>query len=162
MNNDALLAEFDQEMATTRNVLARLKDADIDYKPHEKSWTMGQLAKHVANIPMWGTMTMATDKLDLNSVPPEEPPASFDQIRAEFDANVVECRKAFEAAKPADWEAIWSMSMGDEQIMAMPRGPVVRAFILNHHIHHRAQLGVYLRLLDQPVPMMYGPTADEQ
>ncbi len=162
METNALLAEFDQEMATTRNVLSRLRDADIDYKPHEKSWTLGQLAKHVSNIPMWGTMTMQTEILDLDSVPAEEPPTGFDQVRTEFDAKVADCRKAFEGASAADWGAIWSMTMGGEEIMAMPKGAVVRAFIMNHHIHHRAQLAVYLRLLDQPVPMMYGPTADEQ
>lgn len=162
MDRDALLAEFDQEMATTRNVLSRLKDADIGFKPHEKSWTLGQLAKHVSNIPMWGTMTMQVEKLDLDSVPPEDAPEGFDQIRAEFDQKAADCRKAFADASADDWAAIWSMSMGGEQIMAMPRGAVIRSFIMNHHIHHRAQLGVYLRLLDQPVPMMYGPTADEQ
>ena len=162
MNPQALLAEFDMEMDTTRRVLARLPDEHLGWRPHEKSWTLGQLAKHVANIPHWGTMTMAMDTLSLDDVPPETAPESAQEVRDFFEANVSACRAALEAASGDDWATMWRMTMGGEEIMAMPRAVVVRSFIMNHLIHHRAQLGVYYRLLDIPVPQMYGPTADEQ
>lgn len=160
-----LLPEFEHEMANTRKTLERVPDDKFDWKPHEKSMTLGGLATHLANIPSWTKNTFEVDELDV--APPGQPPYRLEQAksRAEvleaFDKNVADARAALEAATDENWQGKWSLLMGGKTIFTLPRPAVMRGFIMSHSIHHRAQLGVYLRLLDIPVPSIYGPSADE-
>jgi uncharacterized damage-inducible protein DinB len=160
-----ILPEFDHEMATTRRVLERIPDDKFSWKPHEKSMTLGGLATHLSNIPSWTRNTFEKDELDV--APPGAPPyrleekKSRDEILADFDKNVTEARAAIEAATDENWQGKWSLLMTGKTIFTLPRPAVWRGFIMSHSIHHRAQLAVYLRLLDVPVPSIYGPSADE-
>lgn len=161
---DLLLPEFDQEMATTRKFLTSVPDDLLAWKPHEKSWTMAQLGTHLSNIPSWVGATMKQDQLDIN--PPGQPPYrepqknSRQEMLDAFDKNVAEGRGAIASADDAALQGPWSLLSGGKTLMTMPRFAVLRSFIMNHTIHHRAHLGVYLRLCDVPVPQAYGPTAD--
>ncbi|GMV06624.1 MAG: hypothetical protein AMXMBFR53_29000 [Gemmatimonadota bacterium] len=162
MNGAMLLPEFDQEMANTRKVLERVLDDQLGFKPHEKSWTLRELAGHVSQLPGWCTATLGMTELDL-SQPWEQPEFnSRADFLSVFDAQVTEGRKALEAASADDLAVNWTLKMGDEVIFSMPRAAVYRSFVMNHLIHHRAQLTIYLRLTGAPVPGMYGPSADEQ
>ena len=156
------LGDLEHELATTRRVLERVPTAHLGYKPHEKSFTLQQLAAHTANISGWGTTTMTTDALDF-AQPMEQPalPTTTEELVAAFDAGAARLRAAIEGASDEALRATWTARRGERVIFALPRVGVLRGFIVSHLIHHRAQLGVYLRLLDLPVPSMYGPTADE-
>lgn len=162
----SLLPEFDHEMATTRRVLERVPDAKAEWKPHAKSFSMGNLAQHIAELVGWTTMTMSTTELDM--APPGgeayKTPAftSMADLLARFDQNVVDARAALAAASDADFMVGWTLKMAGESLFTSPRVGCVRTWVMNHVIHHRAQLSVYLRLNDIPVPSMYGPSADEQ
>jgi len=160
---DMLLPEFDREMSTTRRVLERVPEDKFAWKPHAKSFSMGELASHVANLVSWADVTMNATEFDMASVPREQmsPQAkSHADLLSSFDANVAKARKAL--SKPdGDYFVPWSLKQGGKTFFTMPRVACVRSFCLNHVIHHRAQLGVYLRLNDVPVPGMYGPSADE-
>ncbi|MGH7481644.1 MAG: DinB family protein [Longimicrobiales bacterium] len=155
----SLLPEFDQEMAATRRALERVPDGKADWKPHPKSFSLAHLAQLVAMMPGWQTMTLTSTELDLaqGGGYTNETTAT---LLAVFDKNVREAREALASAEDADFDVPWSLKMGDQVLMSLPRGTVVRQN-MSHLVHHRAQLGVYLRLLDVPVPSMYGPTADE-
>ncbi|MGE5571280.1 MAG: DinB family protein [Rhodospirillales bacterium] len=159
---DSLLPEFDHEMANTRKVLERLPEDKFGWKPHPKSFTMGALATHVAMLPFWASMTMEKDSIDL-ATPMENPEA---KTRAEllerFDQNTACARAAIAGAGDERMLATWSLLSGGQVLLAMPRIAVLRSFVMNHSIHHRAQLAVYLRLNDVAVPPLYGPSADEQ
>jgi uncharacterized damage-inducible protein DinB len=157
---DTLLPEFDQEMATTRRVLERVPTEKGQWKPHPKSFSLGHLAQLVSGMPGWIANTITAPLLDLASYPGYSYAKTEDLLNA-FDRNVAEARKAIAAAKDTDYTAPWSLKHGDRVIFTMPKGPVVRSHI-SHLIHHRGQLTVYLRLIDVPVPSIYGPTADEQ
>ncbi len=162
---ETVLPEFDHEMAATRAMLARVPEAAADWKPHAKSMTLGGLAAHLAHLPVWGVFTMDQTELDL-SPPGGEPmkmPGYADQASnlAAFDANVAACRASLAKASDADYMVTWSLKSGGQVAMAMPRVVVIRSFVLNHTIHHRGQLSVYLRLRDVPLPATYGPSADE-
>ena len=155
-----LLPEFDHEMVTTRKVLERVPSEKGTWKPHVKSFPLGHLAQLVARMPGWITITLLQTELDLAKYPGY----SFETtltLLAEFDRNIREARAAIAGAQDADFAVNWTLRNGDRVIMTMPRGPVVRMHI-NHLVHHRGQLSVYLRLLDVPVPSIYGPTADER
>ena len=157
--SETLLPEFDQEMATTRKVLERVPTDKGTWKPHPKSFALGHLAQLVAGMPGWITNTVTETALDVGKYPGY----SYEQTETllkSFDKNVSEARKAIASAKDADFTVTWSLKHGDRVIFSMPRGPVVRQTI-NHLVHHRGQLTVYLRLIDVPVPSIYGPTADE-
>jgi len=160
-----LLPEFDQEMATTRRVLERLPEDKFTWKPHVKSWDMRTLATHLANIPGWGKETIQLSELDIAPAgkPPEPPPpaASRKDLLELFDKNVTAGRAALAGATDEHLLQPWSLLAGGQTILTLPRTAVVRKFILSHLIHHRAQLAVYLRLNDVPVPSIYGPSADE-
>lgn len=162
---ESLLPEFDQEMANTRRTLERVPEARFSWKPHEKSGSMVWLAGHLANIPMWTPMTMSASELDIapGGRPMEQPPEpkTTKELLAAFDKNVTDARAAIAGASDSDFMAAWSLLSNGRMVMTMPRIAVVRSFVLNHMIHHRAQLGVYLRLNDVPVPSIYGPSADE-
>lgn len=160
---DSLLPEFDQEMATTRRVLERVSDATLGFKPHEKSWSMGQLASHIANMIGWAEVTMNATEFDVMSVSPEQAnqtAKSKTELLSWFDVNVVKARAAL-SKSDADYAVIWSLKAGGKTQFAMPRAVCVRSFVMNHVIHHRGQLSVYLRLNNIPVPAIYGPSADE-
>lgn len=157
---DMLIPEFDQEMATTRHLLERVPVADATWRPHPKSATLGNLAVHVANLAAWPAMTLTAPELDLAVAPTPSPFTTVEALLAVFDANVKASHAALTGALDADFSAPWSLRNGPRVILTLPRSVVVRSFAFSHLIHHRAQLGVYLRLRDVPLPPCYGPTAD--
>ncbi len=157
----ALLPEFDQEMANTRKTLGRVPDDKFDWKPHAKSGTLGWLAGHVATLPMLALASLQYDSFDVTVRPPLPPTKTSADLVAAFDKLSGDARKAIASASDQDLMKTWSLLNGGKPLFTMPRAAVLRTFFLNHLIHHRAQLGVYLRLLDVPVPSIYGPSADE-
>ncbi|MHB1193004.1 MAG: DinB family protein [Longimicrobiales bacterium] len=162
MNGAMLLPEFEQEMSNTRKVLERVPDDKLDFKPHEKSFSLHDLAAHVANIPTWTGVTLTTTELDLNQPWERNIPAGRAELLAAFDAAVADARPVLEKATADDFSVAWTLRSGEEVWFTLPRSAVFRSFVMSHLIHHRAQLTVYLRLLDIPVPGIYGPSADEQ
>jgi len=160
---DLLQPEFDQEMATTRRVLERVPEDRFSWKPHAKSSSMGDLASHIANMVKWTNDTMNRVEFDLASVTPEEMNQAAKnraELLAWFDTNVAAARAVL-ARPDADYLVPWTLKKGDTAFFTMPRYNCVRSFVLNHIVHHRAQLGVYLRMNDIPIPGAYGPSADE-
>jgi uncharacterized damage-inducible protein DinB len=156
-----LLPEFDQEMASTRKMLERVPDGKGEYKPHEKSMTMGRLAGHVAELPSWAKHTLEVELLELQPGQTGYTAGSTAEMLKVFDQHVSEARTKIAAATDEDWGKTWTLKFGGKTIMSMPRIAVMRGVVMNHMIHHRAQLGVYLRLNEVAVPGMYGPSADE-
>jgi uncharacterized damage-inducible protein DinB len=163
---DALLPEFDTEMASTRKVLERVPEAKLSYKPHPKSGSLEWLAWHVADLPHWVVETINKDELDFapaGAARPAPPKIeSREKLLASFDEKVAAARTAIAGASDDHLAKSWTLKGGGHTIFSMPRAAVLRSFVMNHIIHHRAQLGVYLRLNDVPVPGMYGPSADEK
>lgn len=163
--SQSLLPEFDNEMSNTRKTLERVPHDKFAWKPHEKSTAMGGLANHLSNIPTWAVHATAHDTFDLapggQPVPAPKTPESTEELLAAFDANVAQARAAIAAASDEELFKPWSLQSNGNTIMTLPKIAVLRSFVLNHLIHHRAQLGVYLRLNDIPVPSIYGPSADE-
>jgi uncharacterized damage-inducible protein DinB len=161
----SLLPEFDQEMASTRRVLERVPEDKLNWQPHPKSHTIGWNANHLAEIPSWVVETLGKTALDIapSGAPPYQSPklARRGDILAEFDKNVAAARQALSAASDDQWDVSWSLMKAGQPIFTMPRRSVLRSFVMNHMIHHRAILCVYLRLNDIPVPGMYGPSGDE-
>jgi len=158
--SEVLMTEFAQEAATTRLLLERVPAKDAGWKPHPKSAALGDLALHVANLASWLGLTLTTTELDLAVTPAPAPFTTVAALLATFDANVASSRAALARATDADFAVPWSLRSGDQVFFTMPRAVIVRSFALSHLIHHRAQLGVYLRLRDVPLPPSYGPTAD--
>jgi uncharacterized damage-inducible protein DinB len=158
---DALLPEFDHEMTVTRKLLERVPEDRFDWKPHQKSYSLGQLAQHVATLPMWGSVTLDESELDLGGSPPLDPIATRAGILSLFDDNVRRTRAALVGKSDAELMASWALKRDGHLIFSMPKASVWRSFVMSHLIHHRAQLGVYLRMHDVPLPSMYGPSADE-
>ncbi len=160
-----MLSEFDQEMQNTRKTLERCPDDKWNWKPHEKSGTVGWLTSHLATMPGWTAVTLNTDQFDYAPVggPAYEPPkiANRKELLAEFDKNVAEARAAIAGASDAEMMKPWTLLAGGSTIFTLPRAACIRSMIFNHVIHHRAQLTVYYRLLGIPVPALYGPSADE-
>jgi uncharacterized damage-inducible protein DinB len=160
-----MLPELDQEMANTRRTLERVPDDKFGWKPHPKSAEMGKLASHLATLPSWLVETIKLDSLDL--APPVHPPwvpallSSRQQLLETFDKSVADARRALAGASDAHLSKPWSLLMGGKVILTFPRFAMIRNFVMNHNIHHRAQMGVYLRLNNLPVPSIYGPSADE-
>ena len=163
--SDALLPEFDHEMANTRKSLERVPEDKLDWKPHTKSMTLGHLAGHLAEIPTWGTTTVNEESFDIAPTdgPAHEPfkAKSVAEALERFDKNVADARAAIEGASDETLLRPWSLLHGGNTVFTLPRIAVLRSFVMSHSIHHRAQLGVYLRLNDVPVPAIYGPSADE-
>ena len=159
--SEALLPEFDEEMKNTRKMLERIPDDKFDYKPHEKSMPLGRLASHVAELPGWAAHTMQTDVLEIQAGQQPYIAKSRQQLLEDFDKNVADGRKLIAAATDADFAKIWTFKYGGQTLFSMPRTAVIRSVVMNHMIHHRAQLSVYLRLNEIEVPGMYGPSADE-
>ncbi len=156
---DELLEEFQEEMATTRRVLERVPDGRGDWKPHAKSFSLEHLAQLVSRMPGWIGQTLRETSLDLGAGAGYSSETTTTLLKG-FDANVADTRSAIQAVEDGDWGVMWALRHGDLELMSAPRWKVVRMH-MSHLVHHRAQLGVYLRLLDVPVPSMYGPTADE-
>jgi len=156
---ESLLPEFDQEMASTRRMLERVPSERGAWKPHTKSFSLGHLAQLVAAMPGWNTQALRQTSLDLGSFKGYTLEKT-ETLLSEFDRNVRDARAAIAAAKDADFAVPWSLTHGQQVLFTMPRAAVVRQN-MSHLAHHRGQLSVYLRLLDIPVPSVYGPTADE-
>jgi uncharacterized damage-inducible protein DinB len=156
-----LLPEFDQEMVNTRKILERVPEQKFDYKPHEKSMTLGRLAGHVAELPSWAAHTIQVEVLEMQ--PGQQPysPKAGQELLDKFDGHVAEARALISSASDEDLQKTWKFVYAGNTILSMPRSAVLRSVVMNHLIHHRAQLGVYLRLLDVEIPGMYGPSADE-
>lgn len=156
----SLVAEFDAEMASTRKLLERVPEAKAAWKPHDKSRTLGDLATHVANISSWLPIIAKHDEFDATTI--QRPQFTTTQSLLElFDRNTKAGRDSLAGMPDSLLAQTWSLKRGGKTMFSRPRADVLRAFIFSHHIHHRGQLTVYLRLLDTPLPGMYGPSADE-
>jgi uncharacterized damage-inducible protein DinB len=159
---ETLLPEFDQEMAATRLVLARLPEADFEWRPHPKSYSLGELATHLAQIPRWGTSILTREFHDLESSGARGTALpSVAAVLDRFDQHVRDVRARLTSMLDAELAAPWALRRGAHLILSLPRVAALRAFVLHHTIHHRGQMTVYLRLRDVPLPPLYGPTADE-
>ena len=160
-----LIAEYDREATRTRKILEAIPaDADFTWKPHAKSMSLGQLAGHVSDTAgEWAIHTLTTDKLEFPADHKFEPyiPASREAMLEKYDKQVAEVKKALKSFVPEKWDENWKFVAGCQAWIDESKYEVWRTWVLNHLIHHRAQLGVYLRLLDKPIPGMYGPSADE-
>ncbi len=161
----SLLPEFEHELAGLRRTLERVPVDRLDYRPHPKSFTLGELANHLASIPSWTVSTMTAVELDFslpeNQAKMPKPSATVEGMLRILDEGVVAAREALIQASDADYQVAWSLKNEGQVLLTLPRIAVIRGFVLNHLIHHRAQLTVYLRMLDIPVPSLYGPSADE-
>lgn len=160
---DLLLPEFDHEMASTRRVLARAPEALFAWRPHEKSWTLGGICTHLANIPRWGVSILKHPSYDIAPHDGERSPekTALADVLATFDHHVNEARAALVDATDGEMIVPWSLKRGDVVMMSMPRIQAFKSFAISHVVHHRGQLTVYLRLQNVPLPPIYGPTADE-
>lgn len=159
--SEMLLPEFDEEMKNTRKMLERIPEDKFDFKPHEKSMTMGRLASHLAELPDWASHTLQMDVLDMQ--PGQKPylAKSHKELLENFDNQVAAAHQLIAGATDEKLHEIWTFKYAGKTVVAMPRAAVLRSVVMNHMIHHRAQLSVYLRLVDVEVPGMYGPSADE-
>jgi uncharacterized damage-inducible protein DinB len=163
---ESMLPEFDHETATTRLLLERVPESKRDWKPHDKSMTLGQLAIHIATIPQWTPVTLRQTEFDTNpldgrpySTPPFE---SLADMLKKYDEGVAMARAMIAATTDGEFMVPWTLKKAGQTMFSMPRAGVFRTFIMNHAIHHRGQLSVYLRQCDVPLPNIYGPTADTQ
>ncbi len=163
---DAFLPEFDHEMAVTRKTLERVPEGISDWKPHDKSMTIGRLAGHIAELNSLVPIAMERELLDFRApgAPPRQPNIMSSRVKLleDFDKNVAAARAAIAQTSDDQLMKIFTLQSAGKTIIALPRVAVLRGFVLNHIIHHRGQLSVYLRLNDVPVPSIYGPSADEQ
>lgn len=161
MLKDGLLAEYDHEVATTRKLIERVPDDKLTWKPHEKSMSLGGLAQHIANLPSWSDAILGATSFDLAEAPPNlgEPASRRDVVRR-FEETSAAARKALDKTD-AELTALWTLKRAGQEMFTLPRIAAFRSFVVNHLIHHRGQLSVYLRLNDIPVPAIYGPSADE-
>ncbi len=154
------LSEFDKEMASTRRLLERVPDDKGQWKPHEKSFALGHLAQVVAGMPGWFPLILDQSELDLTGAGEGYTFEPTSALLEQFDEGVKKAREALGRVTGDDLDAPWSLTMGDQVVSTQPKGEVARE-TLRHLSHHRGQLTVYLRMLDVPIPQIYGPTADE-
>ena len=161
---DALLPEFDREMGLTRRALERVPDGQFDWKPHPTSVTLGRLAEHLTEMPQWTTITMTQRGIEMTTPRPDDyvRPATRAAVLAQFDKYLKEGRGHLAGKIDGEFEAPWTLKSGGKEVFTMPKIAVMRNFVLNHMIHHRGQLTVYLRMLGVAVPSIYGPSGDEQ
>lgn len=158
----SLLPEFDHEFATLRKTLERVPEGKMDYAPHAKSMKMGRLAGHLAELPGWVNSTIELDELDFAKFDYKPTmPATAAEVVAALDKALAKARPVLASVSDADLMKPWTLRQGEQVFFTMPKVAVIRSFVMNHMIHHRAQLGVYLRMNDVPVPGSYGPSADE-
>jgi uncharacterized damage-inducible protein DinB len=161
--SDLLLVEFDEEMKKTRTALERVPVDKPDFAPHPKSMPLGKLAPHVAQLAGFGVAVLTTPELDFSTASiPRVPFESTDQLGKAFDAGAAQARSALKNTSDAAWTQPWKLSLGGKPIFNGSRFLAYRQMFLNHIVHHRAQLGVYLRLNEAPVPATYGPSADDR
>lgn len=157
------LSELQAEAQNTRKMLACVPTESLGWKPHDKSMSLGTLAAHLGELPSWTRLILTTDELNFATI--DYKPPTFENnadIMAIFESNLSDAIHALEAIKDeAIYQKNWKVKSGDYLILEQPKYMVMRSMVLNHIIHHRAQLSVYLRLLDIPIPGMYGPSADE-
>ena len=160
---DALLHEYDHEMATTRRLLERAPEQQFAWKPHEKSMTLGQLAGHLSNLPVWAGLILNANFFDLATAQDfrPTPPDTREALLKQYDDKVAAARKLIANSADPELLARWALKRDGEEMFAMPRITALRSFVMNHSIHHRGQLSVYLRLQNVALPPIYGPTADE-
>jgi uncharacterized damage-inducible protein DinB len=162
--SEGLLAEFDAEMLSTRRTLERIPEDKLAWKPHEKSMSLGRLAAHLAEVIALGQKVINSDGLDLASRPANATALvaeSQAHVLGVFEKNVTGTRMAIAATNDEQWNKKWILSMGEKKIFDAKKQDAVRRMLMNHVIHHRAQLGVYLRMTGVAVPSVYGPSADE-
>jgi uncharacterized damage-inducible protein DinB len=161
---DALLPEFDREMGLTRKLLDRVPDGQFDWKPHPTSVTLGRLAEHLTEMPLWAANTMTQSELEATTQRPPDyhPPTTRAAVLAQFDAQVKTGRASLVGKTDGEFAAPWKLKNAGKEVFTMPKAAVMRNFVLNHMIHHRAQLSVYLRMLGVKIPSIYGPSGDEQ
>lgn len=159
--SDMLLKEIELEFANTRKILARVPADQFDWSPHKKSMSLKQLAVHIAGLASFSGLMLTTDELDFAQVKRPEIHTVEDLLKL-HDEGVEKTKSALKMAKNSDFEKEWTMRYGDHIIMKMPVKDFIRRMGMNHVYHHRAQLGVYLRLLNVPIPGMYGPSADDK
>ena len=159
----SMSGELEQEMANTRKILERVPMEKADWKPHQKSGTLAWLAGHCAIMPGWGATTLNQKDLDIQGVDSAVPKfTTREQLLTHFDTELTRYRAAIKIATDEQMLENWTLRAGDHAIFSMPRVAVLRSMVMNHMIHHRAELVVYLRLLDVPIPGLYGPSADEK
>lgn len=160
------LAAFDQIVAGARTLLEIIPDDRLDWRPHDRSWTLGELATHISNLPSWTIATLSVSEFDISPAdggpPPTTPPSSSAELVEALDGSAAAARAAIEGSTEEEMRGPWTMLVAGEPRFTLPKAVVLRTFIMDHLIHHRAQLGVYLRMLDVPVPQLFGPTADFQ
>ena len=161
MSGAMFIPEFDHETANTRKMLEGLPEEHFDFKPHEKSMSLRELATHLTNLYAWTLPTFDMDVLDLAEGWELPTPQSSEELLALFDKRSAEAREKLQGVTAETLGEDWTLKTGDEVHLTMPKGAVFRFFVLNHIVHHRAHVGLYLRMLDVPVPGMYGPSADE-
>jgi uncharacterized damage-inducible protein DinB len=161
----SLLPEFAHEADVTRKVLAAVPQDKFSWSPHEKSYSLGQLATHLANLPVWTMATIHQDSLDLNPKDGDPPKGreatTVEEVLAIYDENIAAAKDALAGASDETLTSSWTLRNGGEALFTMPKVAVLRSFVMNHQIHHRGQMSVYLRLAGAKVPSVYGPTADE-
>ncbi len=160
--SESLLAELSQELENTRKMLEIIPETKLTWKPHEKSMSIAGLGGHMAQVGFWAERTMEIEVMDLTGVEPLAEPTSVEQILESFDHNFGLAREAIAGRPDEDFAVEWTLAMGEQVFFRMPRLACLRTFVFNHLYHHRGQLSVYLRLLDVPLPQVYGPTADAE
>jgi uncharacterized damage-inducible protein DinB len=160
---EAILPEFDREMATTRRMLERFPEDKVEWRPHDTCMTMGRLAGHVAELAGWTVPTMTQDKLEMdpNSYTPAVVKSRAEAL-AKFDETVKTARSAIAGASDDAFIKPWTFVAGGKTVFTMPKIAVYRSFVMNHLIHHRGQLAAFYRIAGVPVPSLYGPSKDEQ
>ncbi|HEY4641551.1 MAG TPA: DinB family protein [Thermoanaerobaculia bacterium] len=158
---DMLLQELDREMKTTRRLIERVPEGKLEFKPHEKSNTLGWLSNHVVSLVRFPTFIASADGIDLTKFQRPADVKTTAELVSRLESNLAQAREAIAGVEDERMFDTWTLRMGDHVIFSEPRYMVFRSFFMNHHIHHRAQLSVYLRLNDVPLPGMYGPSADE-
>jgi len=159
--NEPLLGELDREIQGTRKVLEKVPTDKFDFKPHAKSGSLIWLANHVATVFDWGYQTLSTPSLVIDDFTPPPLPKTSEELMQAFEKSSQQFSEQLAAATDQDLTAVWTLTWKGQQMMSMPRVAVLRGMVLNHMIHHRGQLTMYLRALDIPVPGLYGPSADE-
>lgn len=162
--NSSFIGELEHESILTRKILERVPLDKAEWKPHEKSMTVGRLATHIAEIPHWITQILSADEFDFaaNPSPKRHTAASTDELISIFEKNLDDALESLAKATDEDFSKTWTIKRGEQVVTASPKKIAVRGWGISHLIHHRGQLSVFLRLLDVPVPGMYGPSADER
>jgi uncharacterized damage-inducible protein DinB len=159
--NEALLAEFDHEMAVTRRLLDRVPADRLGWKPHARSMSMGRLATHLSEIPAWSVAVISGSSFNITGDYLPRECASIEEVLRSFDSSVAETRAALARISDAELGAPWSLLKDGQEVFSLPRVAALRGFLFSHVVHHRGQLSVYLRMNDVPLPAIYGPSADQ-